>query len=124
MISHSKWTTVDIGSLALGIFDGPHATPKKTEAGPVFLGIWNLSKGRLDLSATEHLSENDFHKWTRRVVPQSGDLVFSYETRLGEAALIPMGLKCCLGRRMGLIRPNTERVDPRFLLYAFLSPDF
>jgi len=25
---------------------------------------------------------------------------------------------------MGLIRPNTERVDPRFLLYAFLSPDF
>lgn len=118
------WETVPIASVSSGIFDGPHATPPKTSKGPVFLGIETLSKGRLDLSVVEHLSEEDFIRWTRRISPQANDLVFSYETRLGEAALIPKGLRCCLGRRMALVRPNTEKINPRYLLYYFLSPKF
>ncbi len=76
------------------------------------------------MSTTNHLSETDFKKWTRRVTPQVNDVVFSYETRLGEASLIPPGLKCCLGRRMALMRPDLKKVDPKFLLYAYLGPDF
>jgi type I restriction enzyme S subunit len=117
------WREVSIGALA-HIFDGPHATPAKTDTGPIFLGISNLDRGRLNLSTTEHLSEEDYERWTRRVTPEAGDVVFSYETRLGEAALIPPNLPCCLGRRMGLLRPKTGKVDARFLLYAYLGPDF
>jgi type I restriction enzyme S subunit len=118
-----EWREVAIGELA-EIFDGPHATPKKISDGPVFLGISNLAHGRLDLSNTEHLSEDDYVRWTRRIKPKPGDVVFSYETRLGEAALIPLGLRCCLGRRMGLLRALPGKVDPRFLLYAYLGPRF
>lgn len=118
-----KWRETTLGEIA-EIFDGPHATPEKTDDGPIFLGISNISKGRLDLSNTEHLSENDFHRWTRRIEPEEGDVVFSYETRLGEAARIPHDLRCCLGRRMGLLRSRNGMVDPLFLLYAYLSPDF
>jgi type I restriction enzyme S subunit len=123
-MTNNAWNTPEIGSLCYGIFDGPHATPVKTSAGPVFLGISNLNRGRLDLAETEHLSEDDFKKWTRRVTPQPNDVVFSYETRLGEVAIIPTGLRCCLGRRMALMRPDPEKVEPHFLLYAFLGPDF
>lgn len=119
----SGWATKRLAELC-EIFDGPHATPEKTTAGPIFLGISSLVGGRLDLTATEHLSEPDFKKWTKRVTPKAGDLVFSYETRLGEAALIPEGLRCCLGRRMGLLRARPGKVDPKFLLYAYLSPAF
>jgi len=119
----SEWRTHRLGDIA-EIFDGPHATPAKTPVGPVFLGIWNLSQGRLDLSETEHLSEEDWNRWSRRVTPRPGDVVFSYETRLGEAASIPTGLRCCLGRRMGLLRPRSQDVDGRFLLYAYLGPAF
>jgi type I restriction enzyme S subunit len=118
-----EWREVAIEELA-EIFDGPHATPPKTSDGPVFLGISNLARGRLDLANTEHLSEEDYARWTRRVEPQPGDVVFSYETRLGEAALIPSGLRCCLGRRMGLLRARAGKVDKRFLLYAYLGPRF
>jgi type I restriction enzyme S subunit len=123
-MSFSEWQSFPIGSLCAAIYDGPHATPKKTIDGPVFLGISSLSNGRIDLSGTEHLSEEDFIKWTRRVTPQPNDLVFSYETRLGEAALIPDGLRCCLGRRMGLLRFDTRKVVPKFMLYAYLGPEF
>ena len=117
------WREVTLGEVA-EIFDGPHATPQKTDSGPVFLGISNLDNGRIDLSTTQHLSEDDYLAWTRRVTPVPGDIVFSYETRLGEASAIPHGLRCCLGRRMGLLRVRAESVDSRFLLYAYLGPAF
>jgi type I restriction enzyme, S subunit len=118
-----EWHEVPLGEL-VEIFDGPRATPPKTQDGPIFLGISNLANGRLDLSNTEHLSEEHYEQWTRQVVPQPGDVVFSYETRLGEAAFIPYGLRCCLGRRMGLLRARSGKVDKRFLLYAYLGPEF
>ncbi|MEG1347868.1 MAG: restriction endonuclease subunit S [Hafnia sp.] len=112
-----------IGDIAR-VFDGPHATPKKISSGPYFLSISSLEKGRLDLTKSAFLSEEDFKKWTKRVTPEEGDLLFSYETRLGEAALMPAGVKACLGRRMGLLRFNKDKVLPEYVLYAYLSPAF
>lgn len=112
-----------IGSVA-EIFDGPHATPTKTNEGPFYLSISSLENGRLDLSKSARLSEEDCKKWTKRVTPQMGDVLFSYETRLGEAALMPSGIRACLGRRMGLLRPRPNKVIPEYLLYTYLSPAF
>lgn len=112
-----------IGDVAQ-VYDGPHATPKKIEHGPYFLSISSLVGGSLDLSKSAHLSQKDFEKWTKRVTPREGDVLFSYETRLGEAALMPPKIKACLGRRMGLLRPDVTKVIPEYLLYAYLSPGF
>lgn len=112
-----------IGKVA-DVFDGPHATPRKTESGPWFLSISSLEGGRLVLSESAHLSDADFQRWTRRVEPRPGDLLFSYETRLGEAALMPAGIQACLGRRMALLRSRNDVVGSRTLLQAFLSRSF
>jgi type I restriction enzyme S subunit len=106
------------------IFDGPHATPERRSSGPYFLNIASLQNGRLNLAESDHVSEADFVVWTRRMQPMKDDLLFSYETRLGEAALMPAGVRACLGRRMALLRLNQARVHPRFLLYYYLSPAF
>ena len=119
----SEWPMVAIGEVA-DVFDGPHATPKTVDQGPIFLGIGALQNGRIQLGETRHVTPEDFKTWTRRVRPESGDVVFSYETRLGEAAIIPEGLECCLGRRMALVRADRVRLDPRYFLYQFLSPYF
>ncbi|MDE0002978.1 MAG: restriction endonuclease subunit S [Rhodospirillaceae bacterium] len=112
-----------ISDFAIGIYDGPHATPKPSAEGPIFLGIKNVTEdGRLDLENVRHISETDFPKWTRRVKPQKDDIVFSYEATLHRYARIPDGFEGCLGRRMALVRPNRKKVDPRFLHYYFLSP--
>lgn len=117
------WPSYSIGDVA-EVFDGPHATPKKIDEGPWFLSISSLQGGRLVLAESAHVSEEDYSRWTRRVTPQPGDVLFSYETRLGEAAIMPEGVRACLGRRMGLLRPNRDLVDPKFLLLTYLSPGF
>ncbi len=118
----TNWTTVPIKELYLGLYDGPHATPKPSDAGPVFLGIKNVTDdGQLDLSDVRHIAEEDYATWTRRVEPRPGDLVFTYEATLNRYAIIPEGFRGCLGRRMALIRTHPQKVDKKFLFYYFFS---
>lgn len=115
--------SVRVGDVAQ-IFDGPHATPQKTTEGPWFLSISSLKGGVLDLAKSAHLTEDDFPRWTRRIQPSEGDVLFSYETRLGEVALMPPGVRASLGRRMGLLRPKSGAIKGALLLHAYLSPSF
>jgi len=118
-----EWKECRLGDIC-DIYDGPHATPPKQKSGFVFLGISSLDyDGRIDPVHFEFVSKESFKKWTKRVEPQFEDIVFSYETKLGVAAMIPDGFKCCLGRRMGLLRPK-KGVMPKFLLYSYLGPSF
>jgi type I restriction enzyme S subunit len=117
------WDKVAIGEVA-EVYDGPHATPKTVDKGPIFLGISSLQDGKINLGETRHVTPEDFQLWTRRVKPQADDVVFSYETRLGQAAIIPSGLDCCLGRRMALVRPSATRLDSTFFVHQYISPPF
>lgn len=106
-----------------GLFDGPHATPKPSDSGPIFLGIKNITEdGQLDLSTKRFISEEEYPKWTKRVIPVPGDIVFSYEATLHRYAVIPEGFRGCLGRRMALIRPDYTKVDKDYLFSYFFSP--
>jgi type I restriction enzyme S subunit len=91
----------------------------------VFLGIQNItSDGHLDLHEVRCIAEEDLDAWTRRVTPQPGDIVFTYEATLHRYAIIPSGFRGCLGRRLALIRPDAAKVDTRFLHYCLLGDDW
>ncbi len=123
LMPRDGWRKTTLGEIA-EVFDGPHATPKKTSVGPWYLSISSLKRGRFDLSESAHLGETELAAWTRRVAPRVGDTLFSYETRLGEAAYWDRDEPAALGRRMGLLRPRRSVVDPRFLTLAYLGPQF
>ena len=119
-----KWQKVRLGDVAIGIYDGPHATPPECDVpGPYYLGIPHiLPSGHIDLDHPRYIAEADFGKWTKRVVPQYGDVLFSYEATLNLYACVPKDFRCCLGRRMGLVRPDPTKLDTLYLYYYFFSP--
>ena len=107
------------------VYDGPHATPKKTENGPIYLGIDAITEdGMLDPSQYAHLSEDDYVKWTKRVILQENDIVFSYEATLGRYALIPKDFYGCLGRRLAIVRNISDKINVKWLYYYFKSPEW
>lgn len=116
-----SWEKVCIKDISTGIYDGPHATPPMADSGAIFLGISNFVNGQLDFSEIRYISNDDLPKWTKRVVPQENDIVFSYEATLNLYAVIPKGFRGCLGRRMGLIRPDLTKVNHKYLYYYFYS---
>lgn len=118
------WTHQPIVDMVEGVYDGPHATPPEAESGGVFLGIKNLTGTALDLAEIRFIGEAEWAKWTKRVEPRAGDIVFSYEATLGFFALIPPDLRCCLGRRLALIRPKEEDGAGHFWFHQFVAPPF
>jgi len=123
--SADSWPRVRIGSVCLGIWDGPHATPKPAEGGAVYLGIKNISEdGRLDLSEIRYIADEDLPEWTKRVMPIPGHIVFTYEATLNRYAIIPQGFRGTLGRRLALIRTDPAKVDNRFLFYYFFGQEW
>ncbi len=126
LTSRAPWPKVKLSEVAKGIYDGPHATPPPCDTpGYYFLGIPQITPtGHIDLANPRYISENNYAKWTRRVVPREGDVIFSYEATLNLYAMIPKDMRCCLGRRMGLVRPDIAKLDSRFLYYYFFSPEW
>lgn len=111
-----------LGSLCLLVADCPHATPKWTDAGAVVLRNQNIKSGRLDLSSPSFTDEEHYRSRTRRAAPQGGDIVITREAPMGDVCRIPDGLRCCLGQRQVLLRPDPRKVDAQFLLFALQSP--
>jgi type I restriction enzyme S subunit len=118
------WRVGTIASSVGEVFDGPHATPKEADEGNVFLGIKNMTGSSLDLSDVKLIGHDDWSQWTRRVEPKATDIVFTYEAALGLFAVIPHGLKCCLGRRMALIRTKATNGTPHFWFHQFIAKPF
>jgi type I restriction enzyme S subunit len=82
----------------------------------------NIRGGRLDLSDRSYTTDEEFVARNRRATPETGDLIITREAPMGEVAMIPEGILGCLGQRMVLLRPDSTLMDPRFMLYAIMSP--
>jgi type I restriction enzyme S subunit len=120
----SGWAIGSVGECIGELFDGPHATPKESSSGNIFLGIKNMTGCSLDLAEARLIGDDDWEKWTKRVTPRQGDIVFTYEAALGMFAIIPPGLTCCLGRRMALVRPREEEGCSYFWFHQFVAAPF
>jgi type I restriction enzyme S subunit len=103
------------------VVDCPHSTPVWMDTGVIVLRSSNIKNGRLDLSNPSYTDEFHYQERSRRATVLAGDLVITREAPMGEVCLIPENLKCCLGQRMVMLRPDQERCDGKYLLYALQS---
>jgi type I restriction enzyme, S subunit len=86
----------------------------------IALRVLNLKKGKLDLSNIQTIPRK-----TSELLPRSklsyGDLALSYVGTVGEVGFINQDNKYHLAPNVAKISPNTDRVEPQFLLQQFLS---
>lgn len=115
------WKTERLSALCEQIADCPHSTPMWTDSGALVLRSQNIRNGRLDLSTRSYTDEAHFEQRSRRARLKAGDLVITREAPMGEVCIIPEGLRCCLGQRMVMLRPDAKKCDSRFLLYSIQS---
>lgn len=75
----------------------------------------NVRNGQLIMDDMKYTTQAGYDEWTQRAVPIYGDVLFTREAPAGESCLVPRELKVCMGQRMVMLRPKTEKVDPVFL---------
>lgn len=114
---------VTLESICSLIADCPHSTPFWTASGYLVIRNQNIKNGQLDLSEKSYTDHKHYLIRIRRARPQYGDLIFTREAPMGEVCMVPEDLECCVGQRQVLLRPDPEKVHPRYLLYAIQSPE-
>ena len=112
---------IRLAELCAEMTDCPHTTPQWKKSGVRVIRNFNLCGGILDFTDGWFVDEETYKLRTRRAVPLPGDIVLSREAPVGAAAMIPDGLKCCLGQRLVLLRADKSLVSPEYLLFALMS---
>lgn len=102
--------------------DCPHTTPKFSTSGVRVVRNYNIRDGEFLAEPAFFTTEEDYTERVKRAVPEPGDVLFSREAPVGEACVIPEGVKTSLGQRLMLIRTDPKKLDPRFLVATFYSP--
>lgn len=117
-----QYPIVKIRDACSEIVDCPHSTPKWVDTGYLCLRTTNFKRGFLDLTEPNYVSEETFNIRNKRLVPRSGDILYSREgSILGIACVIPEGITPCLGQRMMLLRAS-DKLNNKFLMHYLNSP--
>ena len=112
-----------LSDITEAIVDCEHKTAPEGDGFAYAVGTKAMKGGRLVLEGAKPVSEETYAGWTRRMRPIPGDLILAREAPVGDVVRIPDEPRVCLGQRTVLIRPDADRVHPRFLHYWLLGPD-
>jgi len=117
------WSWSRLDDICDGVYDCPHSTPALTSFGPYVVRTQDIITGIFRVDQAGHVSEGTYIERISRVTPAPGDLLYSREgTYFGIAAEVPSNVRVCLGQRMVLMRPHSQRLNSRYLRYWLNSP--
>jgi type I restriction enzyme S subunit len=118
------WAWASLLEVSQVIIDCDHKTPTYASSGVHLIRTTDVRNGGMRLDATKKVSKESYLARSRRLLPQPGDIFFTREAPMGEAAIVPDGQVVCLGQRLMLIRLFDDLFSNRFLIYAIQSPSF
>ena len=120
----AHWTWASFLQVSQALVDCHNKTAPYVANGIHLVRTTDIRNGEMNLTNTKKITEETFDYWARRMPPQAGDIFFTREAPMGEAAIVPENEKVCLGQRTMLIRLFPELFSNRFLLYVIRSPSF
>ena len=116
------WEVVALKRMLTRLIDCEHKTaPAVVVSDKFVVRTTAVRAGTLRWEGTYRTDGLSYMEWTKRGVPQVGDVIFTREAPAGEACLVPEGRHVCLGQRTVLLRPRQERYDAAFLVHMIYA---
>jgi type I restriction enzyme S subunit len=116
--------TVPLEMVSSAIIDNLHSNPIYAEGGKVpCIRSSDVGFGVLDLANARRTDEDEYRRRTVRGELQADDIVLVREGGgTGKSALVLPEHRFSLGQRVMMLRPDQDKVLPKFFLYQLLSP--
>ena len=118
------WCWARLEDTVLLVVDCHNKTAPYESNGIPLVRTSNIRDGQFIWDDLRFVNQDTYRYWSKRCVPESGDIVFTREAPMGEAAIIPKGKQICLGQRTMLIRTIESCTSAKFILTALLDPKF
>lgn len=118
----TSWQAVHLIDCSRMLVDCHNKTAPYVNEGIPIIRTSNIRNRKFRFDDLRYVNEETYEYWSRRCPPEPGDIMFTREAPMGEAAVIPDGARFCLGQRTMLIRPMHNYIDNRYLLIALTEP--
>ena len=118
--NNKNWKKLPLQKVCEVINDCPHSTPKWTNEGYVALRTSNLTAGSWKWDDKRFVSEETYYDRSKRGFLEYGDIVLSREGTIGIAAIVPKGVKYCMGQRLVQVRVSKNFLTASYLLRHLL----
>ena len=116
------WEVVALKRMLTRLIDCEHKTAPAVSASDNYVVRTTAVRGgTMRWEGTYCTDGSSYMEWTKRGVPQVGDVIFTREAPAGEACLVPEGRRVCLGQRTVLLKPRPTRYDAAFLVHMIYA---
>jgi type I restriction enzyme S subunit len=112
------WHRIRLKFEASHIIDCLHATPTyRADGVHPAIRTADIEPGKVRLLQARRILPSEFQKWTERLKPDEGDILYSREgERYGIAANVPPDVELCISQRMMVFRIR-KRQNSRFVMW-------
>ena len=119
----ATWTMIELNQL-FDFVDYRGKTPHKTANGVFLITASNIKRGYMDYTRKEYISRKEYEGRQSRGLTQKGDLLFTTEAPMGNAALCDLD-ECSCGQRIITFKEYVKGTAlPTLFMYFILSPQF
>lgn len=124
MFNNEVFPIKTIGEVSLNIIDCPHSTPKYVDSVSDYpcIRTSEIKNGQINWTTMKYTDYDGYIRRVERLVPQEGDIIFSREGSVGDAAIIPKNVTLSLGQRVMMFRINPDFAIPEYI-WAFIKSD-
>ena len=118
----AHWQVVALKRVLRRLIDCEHKTaPAVAESDYRVVRTTAVRYGRLRREGTYGTTATAFRDWTKRGLPEPGDVIFTREAPVGEACVVPEGMTVCLGQRTVLMQLQPSQYDSDFLVHMIYA---
>ncbi|MTH66050.1 restriction endonuclease subunit S [Paracoccus shanxieyensis] len=119
-----EWQVLSLADAGVTLLDCDHKTPEAVDSGWPYVGIPQMTTGRVDFSTARRITHADFIAWTRKTKYQKDDVILSRRTNPGVTAIDDTGTEFALGQNLVLLRADGRKVYPPFLRWLVRGPEW
>lgn len=118
-----QWKVYSLKNLCVSISDGDHQAPPKSETGIPFLVISDVNKGKIDLENVSRWVPESYYLALKEIrKPSLNDILYTVTGSFGIPVVVNTTKPFCFQRHIAIIKPNSNLINYRFLLFYLKSP--
>lgn len=118
-----KWEMVELVEVCNNITDGSHFSPETCTDGYPYITVRDLDSGIIDFEECKKIDAVNYNLLVKNgCKPEPNDILFSKDGTVGKCAFIDFTKDFVVLSSLAIIKPNTTKVNPRYL-YQLMSTD-
>jgi type I restriction enzyme S subunit len=117
----THWQPVQLGKLCRQVSDGPHFSPNYVDSGVMFLSARNVGLEGWHLDDAKFVSEEDYAEFSKRVVPEPGDVLYTKGGTTGIARVVDLSMRFQVWVHIAVLKLHRSKASPHFVALSLNS---